>query len=343
MRITIKYSFFIWVFLNHINGFSQDTLKYNYEGVLDYALIEKKCFYNAYRNPVINKASYVLKKTINTESKPYVHYCSDSRDPRLPFIWTKNKNELYAAYFMHYKYKGPAVIDYREFQKLDIIQIKSLPNTLIKEESFSIAPLNDYNWALITHRPYLSDSIVETYIYALSFDITIEKDSILTFYLSDKDALYLWECVIPPKGAFRTDWKEKTVYASINFKEDFIPRSEFNSYTGKNTILNAIKDTLFFDGHFKVIDQNKEKFIINREHGNIYYLGKKKIEKIGKVELIDNYLRIEEKRLFIEDRDNNQLIFFAPVEWMRDDLPKPNVRIITDEKEFKEMFKYVLE
>lgn len=99
---------------------------------------------------------------------------------------------------------------------------------------------------------------------------------------------------------------------------------------------------MFFDGHFKVVTQNNEKYIINRNHGYIYYLGKKKIERIGKVQVAENYPKIQGKPLFIEDRDQNRLIFFAPIEWEDTKLPKPNVYYM-QEDEMREYFKYVME
>jgi len=343
MIIKIEYVLLILVIVCKANCYCQNTLINNYEGVFDYALIEGSNLYAANKPAILGKSEYIMKKSIISKSIPVIHYSSGSDDNRFPYVWQKNDALLYTAYYMHYKSKAPARVSFRKFEELDTIEVKSLPNTFIKKESFSINPLNNYNWTLITHRrPYLSDSTIETYIHALSFDISIKGNSTIVFYLSDSDALYLWEGNIPTRDYIQTDWKEKIVYASINFKEDFIPRNESDSYTGKNTVSNAIKDTLFFEGHFKVIAQNNEKYIINRKHGYIYHLGNKAIERIGQVKLTEEYPKIQGKPLFIEDRDNNRLIFFAPVEWEDINLPKPNVYYMK-EKEMREYFKYVLD
>ena len=129
---------------------------------------------------------------------------------------------------------------------------------------------------------------------------------------------------------------EKEKVLSTHYDSTWLPQKE-------KYIPYAIKDTMFFKGHFRTINQNDQIFFVHLQHGGIYYLSEKTIDKIGQVDLTNYKFQLKGDNIFIEDRDNNQLIFFAPVEWMRDDLPKPNVRIITDEKEFKEMFKYVLE
>jgi hypothetical protein len=123
---------------------------------------------------------------------------------------------------------------------------------------------------------------------------------------------------------------------------EYAPRKYSDSYSGTKTQFKAIKDSLFFDGHFKIIAQNEHKFIINREHGLIYYLGKKEIARIGKVDVTDDYPVLRGKKLFIEDRDNNEIIFFAPVSWEKNRHPKPKVRTM-NEQEIKEKFRYVME
>ena len=179
----------------------------------------------------------------------------------------------------------------------------------------------------------------------------VSNDSIL-FYVRVQNQLTIWSYYYPSPGikSSQSNWKEVKTYLAdtIGLKVprnilrlklaemDFLPSDE-------KQIFNSIKDSFFFDGHYDVVKQHEIVYIINLKHGNIYFLSNKRIENVGKIDLDEYVLEFKGKKIFIEDRDNNQLIFFAPVEWMRDDLPKPNVRIITDEKEFKEMFKYVLE
>lgn len=323
-------------------GFCQHTRQLLYEGIFDYALIEDAHLYIPHRSIILERSDFIKKMRLDNDSIDIIHYCSGSINVKLPYIWTKSERELYVAYFMHYKNKAPALIDYRPFETLDTIQLKQSEEQWIKECTISLTPLNDYNWSLAIHRPkYLSDSTREAYINTLSFDISVKDDS-LTFYLTDEDAFYIWDCKIPPKGERYAEWNQVAAYTSHYFQEEFIPRDESKSYNKQKEIRNAIKDTLFFDGHFKVIVQNREKYIINRKHGNIYHLGKKGIKCIGKIQKTDIYPKIQNKSLFIEDRDQNRLIFFAPVEWKDTYLPKPNVYYMKED-EMREYFKYVMD
>jgi len=92
---------------------------------------------------------------------------------------------------------------------------------------------------------------------------------------------------------------------------------------------------------FKVIQQNDETFIINQTYGAIYWLAPKAIYRVGQIDIENYNQKILNRQLFIEDRDNNQLIFFANVERLNQVKPFPKVKIIANNKEFNEMFKYV--
>lgn len=330
------------VFVSSNFVFCQQIRQLLNEGNFDYALIEDNHLYTPNRSEILERSDYIEKTSLYENNIGIIHYSSGSKNTQLPYSWSKGVNELFVANFMHYKNKAPAIIDYRPFETRDTVQLKQSKDKLIRKYTLSNTPLNDYNWALTMHRPnYLSDSTREAYVNALSFDIAV-KDDLLTFYLSDKDAFYIWDCKIPPKGERYVEWNQVAVYTSGYFKEEFIPRNESKSYNKQKEIRNAIKDTLFFDGHFKIITQNGEKFIINRNHGKIYHIGKQKIERIGKVQVADDYPKIQGKPLFIEDRGQNRIIFFAPVEWENSSLPKPNIYYMK-ENELLEYFKYVID
>ena len=187
--------------------------------------------------------------------------------------------------------------------------------------------------------------------------ILVDEPQEFTYFLRDSACVYSWRIQLPRQGD--VDITETQSFCRVSKDVKVFPYEEFMKQYGRrfpevkfykdclptleNAHYNAITDTLFFDGNFKAYSHNEKIWFINQKHGGIYYLGEKNIEKIGILQVDNIHFLIDGIKLFIEDRDNKQLIFFAPVEWMRDDLPKPNVRIITDEKEFKEMFKYVLE
>lgn len=118
-------------------------------------------------------------------------------------------------------------------------------------------------------------------------------------------------------------------------------------YTDKNYVpsghhhqYEAIDDSLFFEGHFKIVPQGKERFVINTQHGAIYWLGQQAIQKVGQIQM-DQYLSLNNKKLYIEDMDNNQIILFAPVEWKNNNLPKPKVKVMNKQL-IQEKFQYIL-
>ena len=79
-------------------------------------------------------------------------------------------------------------------------------------------------------------------------------------------------------------------------------------------------------------------FLINLKHGAVYHLGPEKIEKVAQLQPVPEERTIRGRRLFIEDRDNGVLIFFAPVSLLgpRDRLPK--MRLILTREAFEEVF-----
>jgi len=338
-----KFIILILMFNPLLMVYGQDTISYLREGKLEYALVQDSSIYIPFRPNLSGFAAVIRKSDIYQTSSVIRHICSDPRNPNLPFAWCKNDVNLFSVAFWHSGNGGRNMrIYYRIFETRDSLEMLRLPkNQEIKKESLFLTPLKKYFNSFYKVK-YPGKEELKAIENSLSFDI-YAQDSTLVFYLRDKDAFYIWDCLLPTKGEWNTQWNELAVFTAPAFDMNYVPRKFSDSYTGTKTIQNSIKDSLFFNGHLKVIDQNNEKFIINREHGSIYYLGKKEIEKIGNISLNDYYFKIKGKRVFIEDRDNRQIIFFAPVEWSRDDLPKPKVKIITNEKEFKEMFKYVLE
>lgn len=87
-----------------------------------------------------------------------------------------------------------------------------------------------------------------------------------------------------------------------------------------------------------MVAQGEHYFLINLKHGAVYYLGPEKIEKVAQLQPVPEERTIRSRRLFIEDRDNGVLIFFAPVILLgpRDRLPK--MRLILTREAFEEAF-----
>ena len=100
----------------------------------------------------------------------------------------------------------------------------------------------------------------------------------------------------------------------------------------------SISDSLFNFGHFKAIKQNNSIFVINSDHGGIYQIKDGAIKKIAQI-AIDEYMRVDGAKVFIEDIDSNQLIFFGPVDKI-DNTSTPLVyKILRNPKKASKKFK----
>lgn len=329
---------------------ANDTIVYQREGMFELALVENTFFYHSLR-PSMRPYSHVVRK-IGTESNliPYRHVAGSPNDPNLAFNWHIITNTVFSYDVITSSHAGRRLglainIVYREFESRDSITVSQETPQRIIEDKVSFTP--GFTYFLSLERELLYKEVVEQEIdkfyHYLNFDVYFDKsDSLLSFYMRDKDAFYIWEAPLPEGRSWNTDWRLKNAYAAPYYDHEFIPRTHNEYYDSTKTRHNAITDTLFFDGHFKVLEQDGEKYIINREHAIIYHMGDTKIIPIGRVLVTEDYPKIQGKPLFIEDRDHNRIIFFAPVEWEDTPLPKPNVYYM-EEEEMREYFRYVMD
>lgn len=325
-----------------LNGNAQEERPCIDSSNINYALIEDGVFYLPKRAKYYNKASEIYMKNIKSDSAPFKHYCPDPFSEVFPFTWCKSRDYLFNVAAWYSEKDWNFWLYYRNFQKLDSIEERKLPNDgKIKYINLPIAPLRRYiNSFYIGENGDIGTKKLASIINQLSFDIIPENQSDVLFFLRDENVLYVWN-TLDKDSKWGKEWYESAVYINGKEEEHFPPFTHSKSYSGKFTHQNAIKDSLFFDGHFKVIKQNGEQYIINRKHGFIYHIGEKKIKRIGKVIFDNNYPKIQSKAFFIEDRDANELIFFAPIEWEGNRVPKPKVKIMT-EAEMKKRFEFIL-
>ncbi len=208
--------------------------------------------------------------------------------------------------------------------------------------------LNYLQFSQKDYRASLKDRI-------FTFDFTHVGENIYEFYIRDDKQLTKWKYNYPALGVKSeiSDWEEIIKYTcdsvvtdTFNMKKvGFYKKFIFREYlpSGKKHVFNSINDSLFFKGHFRAILQDNNVFLINQHHGGIYYLGDSAIHKTGQID-IQNYTRkLFGKHLFIEDRDNNRLIFFSNVERIDKTVPFPQIKVILKETEFNKMFKNILE
>jgi len=190
---------------------------------------------------------------------------------------------------------------------------------------------------------------------AVCYDFFLTDTERMEFLIRDTAQVTHWSYYYPPTPKGKSSWEEIKTYSSVAKGEYSITdtmllkrgeRKEFgNPYlpSGKKTVYESVGDSLFFTGHFKFIAQGENRFIINQHHGAIYYLGENAIEKVGQIDLANYTRTLKGQKLFIEDRDAGELIFFAEVEQFNSNLPFPKTRIILDDKTFRKMFKNVIE
>ncbi|MFW6020199.1 MAG: hypothetical protein ACOCPM_06420 [Bacteroidales bacterium] len=340
----------LFLFFTSFYSFSNDSTDFSREGVFDYALIKNSDFYAPIRPALFGYTNVIRKTDLKKKTIPVRHAVASSYDSTKSFNWFFVNNIVFSYHVITSHHAGRRLglsvnIVYREFESRDSIEVSQSPPKRIIENTVSVIPVLEYFRALL--KEYRAHEIVEEkvnkfYDY-LNFDIYFEQsDSLINFYMRDKDAFYIWETPLPEKSKSNTDWQLKKAYAAPRYDPEFIPRTNNMFYDSLKTRHNAITDTLFFDGHFKVLEQNNEKFIINREHGRIYHMGENAIKLIGKVLVTNNYPTIMGNPYFIEDRDHNRLIFFAPVEWEDTTLPKPKVYYMKEEEKRKK-FRYVVD
>lgn len=321
--------------------YGQMTRIYSTEGKVEYALIDNGNLHSSIRPDYHGYSAIVYRQNINRPSIPIKHFCSGPSNDKMPFSWSKSQEILFSVAFWRSNAARIATIYYREFEQRDTVEISSSvnQNKIIFENELVLTPLSNYFNSFSQLKQKLNREEMIAIENTLSFDIYPQNKK-LEFYLRDKDAFYLWECDVPEQGIV-ANWREVVVYAMKDWDSEYVPRKYSDSYTGKKTKLASIPDSLFMDGHFKVVVQGKNKFIINREHALIYYINGNEIVRVGSVYVSKDYPAIRGKKLFIEDRDNDEIIFFAPVTWETNNYPKPKVKVMT-KKEMKDKFKYVL-
>lgn len=320
-----------------ISLYSQER-KYIKEGKFDYGLIDENILYIPNRPLLNRKSASIIGKRLDLSSNK-IYYTGSSMVDFLPFIWNIEQSGLYGMYYWRSGTgRRNAKIDYQFIGDTTTI-VTQVGRELISRQ-LSVYPFSEYFIPYsIQYRRFEKEDI-DKVEEKISFDFWITDSLRIYVCFRDYASLFVWFGDIK-QGTNNIEWHEDVVYNSSHYKNDEILLKDFSCYSGTKTIANSITDTLFFDGHFKVLHQDGEKYIFNRQHGIIYHMGDSSIARIGTVLVGDNYPKIQGKPLFIEDRDHNRLIFFAPVEWDDTPLPKPNVYFMKED-EMREYFKYVM-
>lgn len=171
---------------------------------------------------------------------------------------------------------------------------------------------SDPHWPVITPIKYYSSSSWP-HNWTLTRDGKSEKNwQIERFYGLDKQAF------LPPPG--------------IALGNPILPNAA-------RFLPQSILDTAFFRGHNHVVWQGKHCWMVNTSHGAIYYLTKNKVVKVAQIEHFKDYPAIfSGKRLFIEDRDKGELLFFSKITHLVPSTPLFKHRCLLDEGELRQAF-----
>ncbi len=337
----VKFILFFFLLADLVSG--QEALQ------LSYSLLENKSFY------FINKKEDGILSICNAELKfddiPRVTDMKVFEDDKSSICWDIDGNMIsYTSKFGN-KNGIQFKLHLDTLEKRNIYEKKRFYDSIAKDLNAKYPDDEDYFDAMLSFSVKESSNVkslglrIPTRIYALiafygkdsesfAFSFINILDGYL-FYIRYGDEISIWNF-----HSSDNSWKEQKTYSfdsNMYFKasKDFLPGEE-------NFKFNSIKDSLFFQGHFKAIRQNDNIFIVNQDHGAIYWIGDEAIYKVGQVDIGNYKYQVLNQNLFIEDKDNEQIIFFSKVEKLSNEHPFPKVHSIITEKEYTEKFKIVL-
>ena len=308
MMKTLIFFLIFFTCTSNSNATVIDAIIYTNEGKFDFGMIYNNEFYSPIRPLKIGIPHYVRKTELFEKSIPFLHISGGVRESSISSGWDISGRLVFSYDVLPSHHAGSRLgltvnIVYREFESRDSVVVSQGPPQRIIENTVIVMPVATYfaeiRHAFGGHHDNIENAVNEFYDY-LNFDIFFDtSDSLLNFYMRDKDAFYIWQAPLPIGRSWDTDWSLKKAYAAPHYDPEFIPRTHNEFYDSLKTQYDAITDTLFFDGHFKVLEQDGEKYFINREHAIIYHMGEKEITPIGRVLVTEDYPKIQGKPLFI--------------------------------------------
>lgn len=330
---------------------------------LNYCAIERGNFFIGLREKDGYWTDIIRMSDLNKKSYPEITYTGILLDDSsFPYCWKHYRDRvvLIEAYrnvvlLKNYplEYRDSLVIK-QYYDSLKVELTKRYPNQDEFEEAnlqiaFKEAAKIEENVILpatsFIRQQYQSQVSRYNKAGELSYDFIPVNHKLFMFYIRTDDEFTVWKFHYPPLGeeSEATNWDEVITYSSDSTYSPLVKRRDSDVLpSGEKHVFNAIQDTSFFNGHFKAIMQEKHLFLINIEHGGIYLVSDKSIDKIGQLKDLESYPTwIFNKKVFIEDKDNKRLIFFSEVEQLRKDLPFPNLLIIKEEQAFKKYFPYI--
>jgi hypothetical protein len=320
-------------------------------GQLEYSLISNKCL-------IITDLEYNESKsnetilTINIENgEKYIDRFSTLNTSKNTINWTKNINAKEVIIIWadklgsstHRPKTGILTIPLKyektnSLREEERIIVDSLINIYGESKSYellinasielenerTIYPILDWKEVTFERNRYLP----------IDYDILSLGERKYLIFIKNSKELTIWKYYYPEVGTpkvhreGRNDWTEEVTYSKdtlVFFSSQMMNRC---LPSGNKHIYESIKDSSFFQGHFKVVQQGSETFCINTNTGFIYHIGDEDIARVGEIEL-KNYPRwLLGKPLFIEDRAAGQLVFLSDVQRTNETRPFPEVVVL---------------
>ncbi|NRA51502.1 MAG: hypothetical protein HRU12_20450 [Phaeodactylibacter sp.] len=322
-----------------------------------YTVVENEILYFSERSADIQKNDLLitcdLVRGVWQES-----YIAVVRDSYFPNCWEKtndNKIVYVSAYGLGatiVKIKS-AELDEQEMKLktylnydsliLEIGETKALHSYLQYKDSLAnekiLLPISE--WLKLCSRSSNRETMLDIYEF-LSLDVLHKGRDAYKVFLRNKHEFSIWEFTYLKYGRGKSssdNWEELITYSN-----DTVPYQPFGNATdrvlpsGKHHRYEAIGDSRFFEGHFKVIAQDGEYYYINIDTGLLYHIGDQDIVRVGALD-VDNYPRwLFGKPLFIEDRDTGELVFFSTVERTNTKRPFPKIVSLSSKEALYERY-----
>ncbi|MEN7551933.1 hypothetical protein AAG747_28725 [Rapidithrix thailandica] len=162
-------------------------------------------------------------------------------------------------------------------------------------------------------------------------DVFFKNDALYSL-VWDPQGLYLWKC----DSIFVKDWEDWKAIKAITIRKldwDFPPIAE-SPFKSQGILYRTLKDPEMLKGNFKVFSQEGEIYFLNRISGKLYWLAAKKVYELGEVDMAA-YPELNDRKLFIENRDTGELVFLSPVRWKKrlfKTVPRPKVSVMSKEE-----------
>ena len=315
---------------------------------VEYAVLENEEIFIYEKEEKATKSSKVYKINIRTKAKTITHIPSINNG-LVPNCWKKQKD--YFVFTSTYGYLpsyGKTLIDKCKIEQLDSLSLRRayrhkldsiLPlfqrDTFLARGKLALDKIAKFGairnkplfqWIMANSDGMNKKTFFETILVPLSYDIVPLEQNHFLLYLRNRKELTKWKFHFNQNERTDNNWQHILTYSSDSVK--YMPASDpMFKLQMDQYHFTAVKDSSFFEGHYIVFIQENNEFLINTKDGAIYFLGLKKIEKIGALYNLkpgpEYWLS---KQLIIEDRNKERIFVFGKVKKLNKNLPFPTIK-----------------